>query len=179
VARLPTGHPSRPSRRGTRPPQALEVQGAHGSSRQAGPIFDQSTGPAEAAVRGTGGASGRGPTWRSRYRAEAGTSIELVECRGLVRGGLARHGSRSTVWAGSGCFLFPPCMRLPRFRMSASKERWECAPATEYSRRQDHPAPGKEPRPAGAQRAAGTGRVDEAAGWCWRAGFHRTFGGWR
>ena len=54
-AQLPTGLASRPTRRGTRPPQVLMAQGAKGRSRQAGPS-DQSTNKTSSEhVKGTGG----------------------------------------------------------------------------------------------------------------------------
>src|SRR5208283_2127247 len=55
-AQLPTGLASRPTRRGTRPPQVLMAQGAKGRSRQAGPSSQSTNQTRSGRVKGTGGA---------------------------------------------------------------------------------------------------------------------------
>src|SRR5208283_6051745 len=55
LAQLPTGLASRPTHRGTRPPQVLTAQGANGRSRQAGPSGQSTNKTSFEHVKGTGG----------------------------------------------------------------------------------------------------------------------------
>ena len=80
-AQLPTGLASRPTRRGTRPPQVLMAQGAKGRSRQAGPSGQSTNQTRSEHVKGTGG-EGRAAAARSvrRRRAQGGEeALALVQ----------------------------------------------------------------------------------------------------